>query len=337
MGCAMRSILGRRRKSGMMGALSSSRHLIIPSSTFIWSPHKMIPLSEIESIVASVDAEISLFAHHIESGAEIDIAGDQVYPLASVLKVPVLVEAFRQIGEGHFSLDDRFGLMVEEKNLPSGVLTFFDDGLQPTLRDLLTLMLIISDNTATDMVMHRLGVESITRTMHELGLTEIHVPITIRQIFDDMLVSADPTQDLLELDKQPCNLDGLAFSLGPENNVGTPRALTRLFTMIYKGEILDRAACDAMLAILRKQQLNDRLPRYLPPGTACPHKTGTLGPIRNDSGIIYVNDGSHVAVTIFTRSTADIPEDDLIAKRAHTTAVDDAFGRIGRLLYDYFQ
>jgi beta-lactamase class A len=91
-----------------------------------------------------------------------------------------------------------------------------------------------------------------------------------------------------------------------------------------------------MLAILRQQQLNDRLPRYLPPGTPCPHKTGTLGPIRNDSGIIYVNDSSHVAVTVFTRSTAEIPEDDPIAKRAHTTAVDDAFGRIGRLLYDIY-
>ncbi|MBX3002108.1 MAG: serine hydrolase [Caldilineaceae bacterium] len=293
--------------------------------------------SDIQSVIAAVDAEISLFAHHIESGAEIDIAGDRVYPLASVLKVPVLVEAFRQIGEGRFALDDRFALTVAEKNLPSGVLTFFDDGLQPTLRDLLTLMIIISDNTATDMVMHRLGVGSINRTMRSLGLTEIHVPITIRQIFDDMLLSADPTQDLLELDKQPRKLDGLAFSLGPDNNTGTPRALTRLFTMIYKAEVLDRAACDAMLAILRKQQLNDRLPRYLPPGTPCLHKTGTLGPVRNDSGIIYVNDASHVAVTIFSRSTADIPEDDLIAKREHTTAVDAAFGRIGLLLYDYFQ
>lgn len=294
-------------------------------------------LSEIKSIIADVDAEISLFAHHIESGEEIDIGGDQVYPLASVLKVPVLVEAFRQIGEGRFSLDDRFELTVAEKNLPSGVLTFFDDGLQPTLRDLLTLMIIISDNTATDMVIHCLGVESISRTMHNLGLTEIHVPITIRQIFDDMLISADPTQDLLELDKQPRKLDGLAFSLGPDNNTGTPRALTRLFTMIYKGEVLDPVGRDGALAILRKQQLNDRLPRYLPPGTPCLHKTGTLGPIRNDSGVIYVNDASHVAVTVFSRSTADIPEDDLIAKREHTTAVDAAFGRIGRLLYDYFQ
>jgi beta-lactamase class A len=294
-------------------------------------------LSEIKSIIADVDAEISLFAHHIESGEEIDIDGDRVYPLASVLKVPVLVEAFRQISEGRFALDDRFALTVAEKNLPSGVLTFFDDGLRPTLRDLLTLMIIISDNTATDMVMHRLGVESINHTMHELGLTEIHVPITIRQIFDDMLFSADPTQDLLELDKQQRNLTGLAFSLGPDNNVGTPPALTRLFTMIYKGELLERATCDAMLAILRKQQLNDRLPRFLPPGTPCPHKTGTLGPIRNDSGIIYVNDSSHVAVTVFSRSVADIPEDDLIAKREHTTAVAAAFGRIGRLLYDYFQ
>ncbi|MEZ4830869.1 MAG: serine hydrolase [Caldilineaceae bacterium] len=290
----------------------------------------------LRSAIASVDAEISLFAHHIETGAEIDIDADRFYPLASVLKIPVLVEAFRQIGQGRFSLDDRFELTVDEKNVGSGVLLFFDDGLQPTLRDLLTLMIIISDNTATDMVMHRIGVESINRTMHGLGLTDIHVPITIRQIFDDMLVSSDPTQDLLELAKQPHKPDGVAFSLGPENNVGTPRSLTRLVTMLYKGEILDDAGRDGALAILRKQQLNDRLPRFLPPGTPCLHKTGTLGPVRNDSGIIHINDDSHIAVTVFTRSTADIADDDREAKRAHTDAVDAVFGRIGRLLYDIY-
>src|SRR5690606_1576161 len=119
------------------------------------------------------------------------------------------------IWEGRISLADRHEVTVAEKNLPSGVLVFCEDGLRPTLRDLLTLMIIISDNTATDMVMHRLGLEATTRTMHGLGLSEIHVPLTVRKIFEDMLPSADPTQDLLELARQPRNKAGIAYSTGP--------------------------------------------------------------------------------------------------------------------------
>ena len=91
-----------------------------------------------------------------------------------------------------------------------------------------------------------------------------------------------------------------------------------------------------MLEILLKQQLNDRLPRYLPPGTPCAHKTGTLPGIRNDSGIIYVNENSHVAVTVFSRWDDEAVSDDPIARSEQPIAIDAAFGRIGRLLYDAF-
>ncbi len=204
------------------------------------------------------------------------------------------------------------------------------------MRDLLTLMIIISDNTATDMVMNRLGAGSVTRTMHSLGLTDIHVPMTIRQIFDDLLPSADPTQDMLALATAPRNRTGRSYSLGPDNDVGTPAALTELLARIWRGELVSRASCNAMLEILLKQQLNDRLPRYLPPGTRCAHKTGTLPGIRNDSGISYASGASHVAVTLFSRWDDAAVADDPIANKETPIAIDSAFGRIGRLLYDTF-
>ncbi|MEX1020650.1 MAG: serine hydrolase [Litorilinea sp.] len=79
------------------------------------------------------------------------------------------------------------------------MLVFFQDGLQPTVQDLLTLMMIISDNTATDMVMHWLSVEQINATLRDLGLHATHVPLTIRKIFENLLPRADPTQDLYAL------------------------------------------------------------------------------------------------------------------------------------------
>ena len=292
--------------------------------------------SDISRIIENSGAEMGLSALHLESGQRIDVDAGRVYPLCSVLKIPVLVEAFRQIEEGLFTLDDRWQLTTAEKNLPSGILVFFDDGLAPTVRDLLTLMIIISDNTATDMVMNRLGAGSVTSTMHSLGLTDIHVPMTIRQIFDDLLPSADPTQDMLALATAPRNRTGRSYSLGPDNDVGTPAALTELLARIWRGELVSRAACVAMLEILLKQQLNDRLPRYLPPGTRCAHKTGTLPGIRNDSGIIYAGGTSHVAVTLFSRWDDDAVADDPIANKETPIAIDSAFGRIGRLLYDTF-
>ncbi len=292
--------------------------------------------SELRSITENSSAEMAVSALHLESGQRADVDADRIYPLCSVLKIPVLVEAFRQIEAGRFSLDDRWELTTAEKNLPSGILVFFDDGLAPTVKDLLTLMIIISDNTATDMVMHRLGEGSVTDAMHSLGLTDIHVPLTIRELFDDLLPSSDPTQDMLALATAPRNRKGISYSLGPDNDTGTTAALTELLARIWRGEVVNRAACDAMLDILLKQQLNDRLPRYLPPGTPCAHKTGTLPGIRNDSGIIYAGENAHVAVTVFSRWDDEAVSDDPIASREQPIAVDAAFGRIGRLLYDTY-
>ncbi len=293
--------------------------------------------SDIRTIIENSGAEMALSALHLESGQRIDVDGERVFPMCSVLKIPVLVEAFRQIEAGRFTLDDRWELTTAEKNLPSGILVFFDDGLEPTVKDLLTLMMIVSDNTATDMVMHRLGKGSVTSTMHSLGLTDIHVPLTIRELFDDLLPSSDPTQNLLALaGAGPRNRAGICYSHGPDNDVGTPAALTELLARIWRGEIISRTACDAMLEILLKQQLNDRLPRYLPPGTPCAHKTGTLPGIRNDSGIIYASENAHVAVTVFSRWDDESVSDDPIARSEQPIAIDAAFGRIGRLLYDAF-
>lgn len=292
--------------------------------------------SDIRTITENSGAEMAVSALHLESGHRTDVDADRIYPLCSVLKIPVLVEAFRQIEAGRFTLDDRWQLTTAEKNLPSGILVFFDDGLTPTVKDLLTLMMIISDNTATDMVMNRLGKGSVTDAMHGLGLTDIHVPLTIRELFDDLLPSSDPTQDMLALANAPRNRSGRCYSLGPDNDVGTPAALTELLSRIWRGEIVSRAACDAMLEILLKQQLNDRLPRFLPPATPCAHKTGTLPGIRNDSGIIYASENPHVAVTVFSRWDDEAVADDPIARSEKPIAIDAAFGRIGRLLFDSY-
>jgi len=295
----------------------------------------------IEQIIEASGAQVGLALRHLETDEELPLDADAYYVLASTFKVPVLVEAFFQISAGGLSLAERLPLRTEDKNLPSGVLTFFEDGLQPSVRDLLTLMIIISDNTATDILMKRLGIPAITARMAALGLNHLHVPLTVRGIFNSMMPNADPTQDLYKLEQEEQQAgprhDSLAYQLGPANNVGTAREMTELLGLIFAGRTPDRAGSDGALGILLQQQLNDRLPRYLPAGVRVAHKTGTLSGVRNDAGIIYARDDSHVALTVFTRWDDLAVWGDPRASRRRANEVDAAIGEIGRLVYDAYR
>ncbi len=297
---------------------------------------------QLQAAMDGSGAEMGVSLIHIESGAEINLNADASYPMASVLKIPVLCEAFHQMDGGAFTLADRWPLTYPDKNIGSGILTYLENGLNPTVRDLLTLMIIISDNTATDMLMRRLGVAKIDGLMKTLGVGNIYMAFDIRGIFDDMFghEMADPNRYIGDITKQrsapPAKRDGNAYRPGPDNNAATARDMTRLCAMIYRGEVISRAASDEMLYILLQQTLNQRLPRYLPYGVPFAHKTGTLSGIRNDAGILYANEQNHIAITVFSRWDAEAVGNDKVAEWARMEAIDHAFGQIGRAVYDYY-
>ncbi len=298
---------------------------------------------QIEAAAAGSGAEMGISLRHIESGDELHHNADESYPMASVLKIPVLCEAFHQMAKGAFTLDDRWELTYPLKNIGSGILTYMEDGLQPTVRDLLTLMIIISDNTATDMAMRRLGVDAVDRYMKQLGVGDIHLAFDIRGIFDDLYgrEAAEPSRIFANLGKDhappPMDRTGHALRGGPTNNTATARAMTTLCAMIYRGEVVDRSACDEMLRILLQQTLNQRLPRFLPYGVPFAHKTGTLSGIRNDAGILYATPTDHIAITIFARWDAEAVGDDKVLEWERMNAVDSAFGTIGKAVYDWYK
>lgn len=298
--------------------------------------------AQIQSAIDASGADMGVSLIHLESGAAININADASFPMASVLKIPVLCEAFHQMAAGAFTLDDRWELTYPLKNIGSGILTYLQEGLQPTVRDLLTLMIIISDNTATDMLMRRLGVAQIDAYMKTLGVGNIHMAFDIRGIFDDMFghEMADPNRyfgDWTKKREAPSpKRDGHAYRGGSDNNAATPRDMTRLCAMIYRGEVVSRTACDGMLHILLQQTLNQRLPRFLPYGVPFAHKTGTLSGIRNDAGVLYASETDHIAITVFSRWDAQAVGDDKVAEWARTEAIDSAFGHIGRAVYDHY-
>jgi beta-lactamase class A len=292
-------------------------------------------------VIQGSGAKMGVALRHIETGEEIMIDADAYYPLASVVKIPILVEACYQMALGNFSPGDRWVLKTEDKNLPSGVLTFFEDGLTPTVLDILTMMIIISDNTATDIMIKRLGKPAINSRMETLGLHHTHVRMTVRELFERILPNADPTQDLYDLaiaeKKEGSRKDTLVYQLTPENNVATPRDLSELLCLIFTGKTPDRKWSDFALKILLLQQLNDRIPRFLPPGTRCAHKTGTIGGVRNDSGLIYAGEDSHVALSLFATWDEEAVEDDLRMDRLRCFEIDAAMGEIALLAFEAYQ
>ena len=290
--------------------------------------------------IADDDIDFGIAINHIESGEKIYINENMPYPLASVMKVPVMVEVFKQAQENKFNLDDRLTLQIKYKTLTTGVLLYMQDGLKPTIHDLVTLMIIISDNTATSMLMELVGPDNITTTMHSLGLNSIYVNMTIHEMFLhawDIPERKDiSVEELRQIAKsKPMDYNSRTFSRGSDNCVSSAKDMTQLMTMIYNGEVVNRDACDNMLTILSHQQANDRVPLYLP-WYSVYHKTGTMRGIRTDSGIIYCNEKSHVAFSVFSFDHINMPLSDPKFRAERYLQVSKMFGKIGLDVFEYF-
>ena len=293
--------------------------------------------SDIRSVIRGFEAGIAVW--HIESNQQIDINGSRPFPMASVFKIPILATAGRL---NKIGLDERITLTEETKSTGSGILRFFQPGVSPTFRDLLTLMIIISDNTATDMNIDLLGGPSVIEsTMHDLGLNDIYVkmnckdllkglfPPEIRDLPIDQISAWSDEHDILR--------DGVTFALTPENNISSANSMNKLLHMLYSGAVVQGALKDELFEILLKQQLNQRLPRFLPSNVSFAHKTGTIGGICNDSGIITIGENNHAIVTMFTSWNDAAVWNNPEARYEHIFEVESAMGTVGRLVYDHFR
>jgi beta-lactamase class A len=296
---------------------------------------------EVEDHISRAGAEeMGVGILHVESGDELFVNPDQLYPMASVFKIPILIETLAQVDEGELSLSHRVELRYEKKTLPSGVLVELDSGLEPSIHDLLTLMIIISDNTATDLILERIGIDSIERRLRLWGLHNISIKMSVREMFAETFDAPDvgltPWERARFLDAQPLRENPITARRSLQNNVTSPRDMCTLLSRLVQGELLSpqstKVACDIMF----RQQLNQRLPRFLPGSVAFAHKTGTFINSRNDAGIIFLDDGSHVVVTAFALLPPDLAEADPRVSVPHFDRVDIALGLIARSAFDAF-
>ena len=275
----------------------------------------------IAALVNGFHGVIGVAAIDLETHEEIAINADLRFPTASTIKTAVMIEAYHQIAEGSLTLDTVLPVRESEKVGGSGVLRQLHDGLGLTVSDLLYLMIALSDNTATNLLVNRLGTARIDDRLAAYGFKETRI---FRPTFRDGRADVLP-----DLEKE--------FGLG----MTTPREMARLMALIADRKAVSAAASEAMLATLQKQQDRAMIPRFLPSDARLEigNKTGTdeekqpgpngvRGQVRSDAAIVTGPNLRYV-IAIYTRQVRDTRW--TIDNDALTTGA-----RISKLIYERF-
>jgi beta-lactamase class A len=248
----------------------------------------------------SLQAVTSVYAKHLPSGSEVAVRADQPMNTLSVIKIPVMVLAFRDAEAGRLDLEERYRVRDEDIRGGSGILRTFVPGLEPTYRDLITQMIITSDNTATDIVIGKVGLERVNQMLDSLGYRETRLRTTTGELFRRLVergaaaeAAGRPSPDDLRFAFEGDSTEWLGRT--------TAREMSRLLEKIHRGELASQEHTREMISILRRQLYASRLPqrvRYQGVGVA--HKTGDWPPIGgSDVGILYY-EGGPVVVSAFT-------------------------------------
>ena len=230
--------------------------------------------SDVDGLIRASGADVAVAYRTLDGGDELLIQPDVAFHAASTMKVPVMIELFRQAAAGALALDDEVAVVNEFHSIVDGSpysLDVGDDsdtevykrvGRRMSYRALCEAMITVSSNLAANLLIEHLGPANIQKTTDTLGAGGMHVVRGVE--------------------------DGKAFQKGL-NNTTTARALMTLMEKIAKGEAVDRASSDRMIAILKRQTFNDRIPQGLPPGTPVAHKTGEITKIQHDAAIVYTD------------------------------------------------
>ena len=251
---------------------------------------------------------VAVAVKNLKTGEEFYLSADEVMPTASLIKLPIMVEAYWQAAEGKLKLDATLSLRKEDKVQGSGVLTnHFSDGATFPLKDAVRLMIVFSDNTATNMVLDQIGLPDTNARMTKLGLVETRINAKVFR--------ADT-----RIDQER----GKKYGLGST----TAREMVRLLELIESGKVVSATACKEMLGHLRACDDREKMTRFLPAGTRVAHKTGSVNTSKTDAGIIYTK-GGPVAVCVLTDRNED-------QRWTADNAAQVLIGKIAREVFDHF-
>src|SRR5215204_2164553 len=223
---------------------------------------------------------VAMHARNLTTGREFALDADARVRTASTIKLPILCALESLVASGRVRWDERMRLRPDDKVTGSGVLGSLEDGTDLTIRNLAILMIIVSDNTATNLITDRITADAVNEYLDSIGLT---VTRFNRKVRGDGSTLAEPTgwskAGLLEENRK--------YGLG----VSTPREMVRLLEMLEAGRIVNAAASNDVLDILARQQVRDGIARHAPEDLRIASKSGSLDALRSDVGIVYAADG----------------------------------------------
>ena len=261
------------------------------------------PANAVIAAAGEHHGQVAVYAENLRTGRTITLDADAPVPTASVIKLAALYEAMAQLRDGRVRFDERLKLTRDNQVEGSGLLAFLDTPAELTFKDALTMMIVASDNTATNMVLDRLGGPGVvTARMRSLGLTQTTF---YKKVFKPIEGPVPPEQP--------------RFGLGRT----TAREMAQLMTRIVRCRLdtargpaaaepaaSDRAICAVTLKMLRDQQDRQGIPRYLEgvdssvDGSAIAHKTGAVDAARNDVAALATPEGT-IVLSIFTHDNRD--------------------------------
>jgi len=258
---------------------------LLAALAWLAAPLRAADLDErLRPLIAAHEGEVSVAVEHLKTGESFRQAADVPRPTASLIKLPVMIEAYRQAEREGLDLDALVTLEEEDKVPGSGILTpHFSDGARLPLRDLIRLMIAYSDNTATNLVVGEIGLEATAETMERLGFPETKL---------HSLVYRRDTSIFPERSRR--------FGLGST----TAEDMIALLRLIERRELLSPVACDEIYEHLLNCQDEDLFKRYLPDEVRVAHKTGAVSDVRTSAGILETPSGP-VALCVLTSRNAD--------------------------------
>lgn len=242
---------------------------------------------KIKAELAGFSGKVWIYAKNLDTGKDYALRADEPVRTASTIKLAIMAETFHQVAQGKLKWTDELVLTKQNKQGGSGVLSEFSDNTKIDLQTALHLMIVVSDNSATNLVLDKVGTDNVNTFAEFLGL---HQTRSLRKIGGG--------NEAKVLDEQPLYKN---FGLG----VSSPKDMVKLLEMLEKGEVVSKEASAEMLNILKRQQYKDGIGRNLPDTIGSASKSGALDRLRSDVGIIYTRRG-RIAMAITTDDMMEV-------------------------------
>jgi beta-lactamase class A len=241
---------------------------------------------KIKAELANFKGKAWIYAKNLDTGKDYSLRADEQVRTASTIKLPIMTEVFRQVEQGKIKWTDEITLTKQNKQGGSGILSEFSDGTKVDIKTLTNLMIVVSDNTATNLILDTVKADNVNNFMDILGLKQTR---SLRKIGGggESKAVTDPLYKL--------------FGIG----VSSPKDMVKLLEMLENGQVVSKEASAQMIEILKRQQYKEAIGRNLPDTIPSASKSGALDRLRSDVGIIYTRRG-RIAMAITVDDMAEV-------------------------------